>query len=147
MRKTIMVFTALLVVIGLLGFTVSSSAKAIGFTMESLAPNEWTVGEEVVVDMVENPAPEWLQLLAKPIKIAEPGEICHDFRGGQFYWVGEIRQLVDGKWVKIASTTGWEPNEEGKFVICANAQTAGIYALFAYFSPPEGYVPSRRIFN
>jgi len=145
MKKTILVFTALLVVVGLLGFTVSSTANAIGFTVEPLAPNDWNVGEEVVVDMVENPAPEWLQLLAKPVKVTEPGEICHDFRGGQFYWVGEIRQLVDGNWVKIPSTSGWKPNEEGKYVICADAPATGIYALFGYFSPPEGYVPSRRI--
>ncbi len=100
----------------------------------------WTAGNDFYVDLSVNPAPAWLQLMGKGTKVAEAGQICHPFRGAQFYWVGEIRQLVAGDWVKLPTTVDWVPSKEGRLMACAMAPAAGKYALFGYFSPPAGWV-------
>ncbi len=139
---------ALIITVLFLAALPSQSAAAILIPTYPLASGDWSEGDPVDVDLVTNPAPEWLQLLAGGTKISEAGEICHPFRGGQFYWVGEIRQLKDGKWVKLATTVDWSPNKEGKLMACATAPAAGTYALFAWFDAPEGYVePQMIIFN
>jgi len=141
MRKVILVMIALLMILGLSVLQPTKPASAFLIQNDSLAPNDWQGGDDVTVDMEENPAPEWLQLLTNPVKVTTAGKVCHEFRGGQFYWVGEIRQLVEGQWVKVESTVGWVPTEEGKYMICFEAEP-GTYALFAFFSPPEGWKPS-----
>ena len=90
-------------------------------------------GAEVAIDLEAAPAPAWLQLLAKGLKIEAPARICHPFRGGQFGWTADIRRLVNGKWVKLATTADWVPSREGKFMACAQAPAAGTYALFGYY--------------
>ena len=142
MRKVILVMIALLMILGLSVLQPTKPASAFLIQNDSLAPNDWQGGDDVTVDMEENPAPEWLQLLTNPVKVTTAGNVCHEFRGGQFYWVGEIRQLLEGQWLKVDSTAGWVPTEEGKYMICFEAEP-GTYALFAYFSPPEGWKPSR----
>ncbi len=141
MRRVLLVILTLLLVYGMVQLSLPKTAYA-GFfpTSKPLAPNSWDSGTEVSVDFAKYPAPEWLQLLANPVKLPTAGKICHEFRGGQFGWVGEIRQLKDGKWVKLESTAGWVPTTEGKYMICAQASTAGTFALFGYFDPPEGMV-------
>lgn len=95
-------------------------------------------GSEITVDLSAAPISPWLELLTNAIKIDGPAKICHPFRGGQFKWIGEIRQLVDGKWIKLATTSGWVPDAEGEFMACAQAPSAGTYALLGYYSgPPE----------
>lgn len=105
----------------------------------------WTAGNEFYVDLTANPAPAWLQLMGKGTKVTEAGQICHPFRGAQFYWVGEIRQLVDGAWVKLPTTVDWVPSKEGQMMACAKAPSAGTYALFAYFNPPAGWVEPKEL--
>ncbi len=141
--KRVLALFSIITIILLLGLMVFPSRTAsAGFLPQNnpLASGDWTEGNPVEVDLVTNPAPAWLQLVAGGTKTIEAGEICHPFRGGQFYWVGEIRQLKDGKWIKLATTVDWSPNKEGKLMACANAPAAGIYALFAWFDAPEGYV-------
>ncbi|KAF0146887.1 MAG: Uncharacterized protein FD187_3177, partial [bacterium] len=94
-------------------------------------------GAEVAIDLEAAPAPAWLQLLAKGLKIEAPARICHPFRGGQFGWTADIRRLVNGKWVKLATSADWVPSREGKFTACAQAPAAGTYALFGYYKTPE----------
>lgn len=65
--------------------------------------------------------------------IAVSGQICHPFRGGQFGWVGDIRQLVGKDWVKVPTTQGFLFGSDGSYFACAAAPTAGSYAFFAYF--------------
>jgi hypothetical protein len=108
-----------------------------------LDAGSWTAGNEIYVDLESNPAPEWLQLMGKGTKVAETGQICHPFRGAQFYWVAEIRQLVGGEWVKLPTVVDWVPSTEGQLMACAKAPSAGVYALFGYFSPPAGWVEPR----
>ncbi len=107
----------------------------------SIADGAWSTGQEVEIDLKATPAPyPWIQLLAKGVKISEPGEICHEFRGGRYNWVADVRRLVDGKWVRVPSTTGWKPSTEGTFMVCAQAPAAGTYALFGYYAGKQAAV-------
>ena len=143
MKKVIRVIlvTLFIVLLFIAGVPDTVKAGVIPTNNPSLAQGDWSAGANTEVNFDENPMPNWLQLLTSPVKITETGQVCHAFRGGQFGWVGEIRQLVDGKWVKVASTVGWVPNEEGSFMICFDANTAGTYAMFGYYNPPESYYP------
>ena len=105
-----------------------------------LDAGSWTAGNEFFVDLASYPAPAWLQLMGKGTKVGEAGQICHPFRGAQFYWVGEIRQLIGGEWVKLPTVVDWVPSKEGQMMACAKAPAAGTYALFGYFNPPAGWV-------
>lgn len=107
---------------------------------EGIADGLWTAGVESVVDLSLNPAPyTWIQLLSKQTSITEPGKVCHPFRGGQFHWVAEIRQLVDGKWVKVPTTVEKLYGVESGLMACIQAPAAGIYALFGYYTGPYEY--------
>ena len=144
MRKVVLFFVAFLLVAGLLLAGTQESAKAdfLGFSNNLLiAGGDWSTGSNTVVDYGENPIPDWMMPLTNPVKISEAGKVCHDFRGGQFGWVGQIRQLVDGKWVEVESTVGWVPNTEGKFMICADITSGGTFGLFGFFNPPLSYYP------
>lgn len=102
-----------------------------------IADGAWSTGTDVGIDLTSTPAPyDWLQLLTNGVKVAEPGQICHSFRGAQFKWVGTIYQLVDGKWVKLETTTSRGTSEENQYSVCAVAPSAGTYALFGYYSGP-----------
>ena len=108
-------------------------------TQLAIAPSTWTGGKEVAIDLEKYPGPDWLELKSTGVLVTTPGKICHEFRGINYHWVPEVRQLKDGKWVKIASTGSWVPSTEGTYVVCANAKTAGTYALFAYYNGPTEY--------
>ena len=143
MKKVIRIVLATLIIVMLLAASIHDEVKANGIPTNnpSLAQGDWSAGTNTEVNFDDSPIPNWLQLLASPVNITETGQVCHAFRGGQFGWVGEIRQLVDGKWVKVPATIGWVPNEEGSFTICFDANMAGTYALFGYYNPPKSYYP------
>ena len=105
-----------------------------------IAGGSWSTGSSVDAAALAASAPTWLQLLADGVKVTEAGEICHALRGGQFGWVGQIMQYKAGKWVKLATTNDWVPDKEGEFMSCAQAPSAGTYALFGYWIRPVGYV-------
>jgi hypothetical protein len=138
MKRVMLVLVALLLVFGLVQLSAPKTVSAgyIGTVNLGLATNDWTGGDVTTVDFTKYPAPNWLQLMTDPVKVTTPGKICHDFRGGQFYWTPEIRELKDGKWIKIPSTAGWVPTTEGKYVVCAQAPAVGVYALFGFYNPP-----------
>lgn len=96
------------------------------------AEGAWSAGTEVFIDPATVKLPD-LQLLTNGTVISEPQKICHEFRGGDYGWVGEIRMLKDGVWIKQTATTGWQPDSEGKFMICTDAATSGTFALFGYY--------------
>jgi len=98
-----------------------------------IAAGEWLTGTEVEVDAL---VPADLNLLTKGVKVTEPGMICHPFQGGQFHWVGEIRYLKNGEWLKLKTTNDWYPDKEGQFMSCAQVPAAGTYALFGYYNGP-----------
>lgn len=101
--------------------------------VNGISAGDWSTGSNIVINLTQNPAPEWLQLMDNGVNIATPGTICHPFRGGRFGWVADIRQLVDGKWVKVPTTLS-RLTAEGEMVACAEASAAGTYALFGYYS-------------
>lgn len=142
MKKALIVLLSVIMTIGLFALNTPTFATA-GYyptaTLSPLAPNVWQGGTETTVDMVKYPAPDWLEMKANPVKVTAAGEICHEFRGARYHWVPEIRQLKDGKWVKLETTGSWVPDEEGVYVVCAQAPAAGIYALFAYYNGPKEY--------
>ncbi|MBA4385394.1 MAG: hypothetical protein C0410_11710 [Anaerolinea sp.] len=99
-----------------------------------LAPANWTVGVETSVDLEKYAPPAWMQLVVNPVKVTTSEEVCHEFRGGQYNWIPEVKQLKNGKWIKVESTAKWTPDTEGKYMVCFEAE-AGTYALFAHYSP------------
>ncbi len=140
MNRRIMIVLSVLLLVGMLLMLPQSSVKAGIIGPMGVAPNDWTGGSEVLVDLTLNPAPDGLELKGNGVKVTEPTTICHDFRGYQFYWTPEIRLLQNGKWVKVPSTGSWMPNEEGKYVVCADVTKPGVYALFGlYYGPTERY--------
>ncbi|MDP3449894.1 MAG: hypothetical protein Q8R87_04895 [Anaerolineaceae bacterium] len=141
MKKTVIVFAGLGLLIALVFVSISNNVQA-GFTVtkQPIAAGEWNTGTAVEVDLTAAPAPEWLQLMTTDaVVVKEPTEICHELGGGKFHWVGEIRQLQEGKWIKLKTNNGWVPDEEGAYMTCAEAPSAGTYALFAYYNGPQEF--------
>ena len=93
----------------------------------------WDRGSDVNIDLETYPAPSWLQLMGNAVKVNSAGTVCHPFLGAQYGWNGEIRRLVDGKWVKLTTTTS-QANMESDYMSCAKAPGAGTYALFGYYT-------------
>jgi len=93
---------------------------------------DWNTGIEVTIDTAKNPIPSWLQLFAKGVEVNGKTRICHPFKFGLYGWVGEIRQLKDGTWVKLDTSIEWLATKEGTYTACAYAPGAGTYALFGY---------------
>jgi hypothetical protein len=83
---------------------------------------------------------EWYQLKSEGIKLDGATKICYPFDEGRFGWTGAIFQLVEGTWVKLATTVGWVPDAEGDYKACAQAPAAGTFALFAYFDKAKAPV-------
>ncbi|MHB8089494.1 MAG: hypothetical protein ACYDH2_14735 [Anaerolineaceae bacterium] len=140
MKKTISVVAGLVLLFALVFVSIPNNVQAgYSVTKQSIAAGEWNTGTMVKVDLTAAPAPEWLQLMTTDaVVLEEPTKICHEFGGGKFHWVGEIRQLKDGRWIKLETTNGWVPDEEGTYLSCAQAPSEGTYALFAYYyCPPD----------
>ncbi len=135
MKKVLTGLFVLVFVLGMALVNVPQIVKA--DTSSSLAPGEWQVPAPVIgtaVEVTSVGAPSYLQLITNGIKITAPALICHQFRGAGYNWIGEIRQLVDKTWVKVKTTTSLVPaTGEGLYVACGQANSAGTYALFAYY--------------
>ncbi len=101
MKKTISVVAGLVLLFALVFVSIPNNVQAgYSVTKQSIAAGEWNTGTMVKVDLTAAPAPEWLQLMTTDaVVLEEPTKICHEFGGGKFHWVGEIRQLKDGRWI------------------------------------------------
>ena len=91
----------------------------------------------IPTSLVTPAGPAWQQLISTGLKIAGPAKVCYPFRGAQFGWKGQIRMLLNGKWVPMTTTIKWDPTIEGHLMACATARYAGTYALFGYWQPTE----------
>lgn len=134
-----LVFALLLVMVLIFSSTpanVIAKSDPGGSTTSGIAGGSWTAGDELDVNQYMTNAPTWLQLLSNGDKLDAGEKSCHPFRGGQFGWIGEIRQYKDGNWIKVPTVNDWVPNKEGSFMSCVEAPSAGIYALFGYYIPP-----------
>jgi len=127
-----------------LGFVfTTSSSNAVAAPVQSVAVAldglDWMVTpstafqREIPMSMVTPSLLPGLQLMGDGVVITAPAKICHPFRGGQFGWQGQIRMLSGSNWVPLATTVMWTPTIEGNLIACANAPSAGTYALFAYW--------------
>ncbi|MCX6054253.1 MAG: hypothetical protein NTZ74_04930 [Chloroflexi bacterium] len=131
---------ALLTIVMVLGISLINAPKTVSAddtiltnNLSSVALGVWSKGTEVNINLKAAPAPSGLTLLARGVKITAGGTICHPLNGGPFGWTGDIRQLVNGKWVKLATTDKNMPTFEGVVTSCAKAPAAGTYALFGFF--------------
>ena len=141
MNKNARIVLAILFVLGLVLMSAPHQAQAKENEISPLiAGGSWTAGQAVDVTTLAAKAPTWLQLLTNGVRVTEAGKICHPFRGGQFGWIGEIRQYKSGEWFKLKTTNDWVNGTEGQFMSCAEAPAAGTYALFGYWIRPAGYV-------
>jgi len=140
MRKTGKCIIVLLLAITFALTAISGSVKALPDPVaadDTIAPGKWSGGNEVSLYLNVTPPPnEWVRLLGKGLQVTEPGKICHKFYGGRFGWTADIYQLVRGVWQKLPTTLGWDSNEEGNWVACAAAPSAGTYAMFGYWTKP-----------
>lgn len=86
-----------------------------------------------------NPAEPWLLLLTEGLQVNRSTWMCHAFPGGQFGWTAQLRVLSGTRWLPVHSRTFWQPDEEGRLVVCADVPQAGVYALFGYWEWYPGY--------
>ncbi len=146
MKKNARIVLAVLFVFALLLMSAPLPAQAIESEINPLiAGGSWMGGTDVNVTTLAAKAPTWLQLLTNGVRVTEAGKICHPFRGGQFGWIGEIRQYKNGEWFKLKTTNDWVNGTEGQFMSCAEAPAAGTYALFGYWKRPAGYAVAPQI--
>jgi len=143
MRKSSSVISVIVMLLTIAFIAVPKPAEAFVPMPE---PKVWEVfaegvtGEVIPMYTITATPRDWYQLKSVGIKLDGASQICHPFDEGRFGWTGEIFQLVEGAWVKLATTVGWVPNEEGKYKACAQAPAAGTYALFAYFDKAKAPV-------
>jgi hypothetical protein len=141
LKKTSIVVIVLLFVFAIVLASIPKNVQA-GFTAvkQPIAAGNWNTGTAIEVDLSAAPAPDWLQLMTtEAVVVKGPTQICHELGGGKFHWVGEIRQLKGNKWVKLETINDWATDEEGAYMSCAQAPSAGTYALFAYYNGPQEY--------
>jgi len=112
-----------------------------------IAPGSWTwtsgvSGSEIQPDTLTTPAPTWRLLITNGLVLSGPAYLCHEFTGNQNGWMGDIYMLAGDAWTKLATTVDWVPTTEGHLMACAQAPSAGTYALFAYWTKPDGWQPA-----
>jgi hypothetical protein len=123
--------------------TVNAVPHPNGFTPK---PEVWewygedVTGEEIPMYKITTTPREWYQLRSTGLKVDGATRICHGFDDGRYGWTGEIFRLVEDAWVKLPTTVGWVPTEEGHYMACAFAPAAGTYALFGYFDKAKAPV-------
>ena len=146
MKNKVFGVVAVLLMVGMFflatGYSTVQAQSTVGTVpgVPGISDGSWVVNSAThltsTIPMYKvTPLMSWLKLMSSGAVISGPAKICYPFRGGQFGWVGQIRMLVNGAWVPIPSTQTWVPTTEGKLMICADAPSAGTYAVFAYWKP------------
>lgn len=78
-------------------------------------------------------------LQSEGIHLSGPTQLCHPYPGGQFGWNAEIRVLTNTGWQQVPTVNEWVPDEEGKFMTCAQVNYSGTYAIFGYWEKYAGW--------
>ena len=145
MRKLSLFFNVIIIIFTVAFIAVPAPAAA--FVPVPVAqPKVWewytegVTGETLPMYTITTTPREWYQLKSDGLKVDGATRICHPFDEGRFGWTGQIFQLVEGAWVKLATTVGWVPTIEGRYLACAQAPAAGTYALFASFDQAKAPV-------
>ncbi len=138
MKKLIL--PVLLAALILMMSTVDSDVSAVT-TNPLVAEGAWIGdGDAIPVDVTGTVYPKWLTLVnSTGFNVTESQQICHAFPGGQLGWVADIRVKSGNDWLAVPTTQGWEPDEEGTYMACADVNW-GTHALFAYYIEPEDAV-------
>lgn len=132
-KKTLIAITLSLIFILALGY---GSVSAVSVNPEVTSGGWMGDGKAVPVDVTGTTYPEWLTLVSTTgFKVTESQQICHAFPGGQDGWVADIRVKSGNEWLSVPTTQGWEPDEEGTYMACADVNW-GTHALFAYYVRP-----------
>jgi hypothetical protein len=133
-KKWILRVTAIVLAIAIIAAIIPGTASAKQIEPPGIAFGKWTVGTERSFDFSMTTYPNWLQIMDINVtELTAAGQVCHPFRGGQFGWMADIRQLVGKEWVKVPTTQGFLFGPEGSYFACVTAPAAGTYAFFAYF--------------
>ncbi len=145
MRKSSSVFTIIILVLTI-AFIAFPKPVAAFVPPPVVQPRVWewyaegVTGETLPMYTITTTPREWYQLKSDGLKVDGATKICHPFDEGRFGWTGAIFHLVEGAWVKLATTVGWVPTVEGRFLACAQAPASGTYALFASFDQAKAPV-------
>ena len=116
-------------------FAAPASLPALGTWMAS---NEEAIEKIIPQYQLNEPTDDYALLQSDAVKVSGYTRICHPYRGGQFGWTPEIRELTRLGWVVVPTKSGWEPDEEGQYMACANV-IPGTYAIFGYWEKPAGW--------
>jgi hypothetical protein len=108
------------------------------------AMGTWIVSDEDAIEkmipqhQLDEPTDDYALLQSDAVKISGYTRICHPYPGGQIGWTPEVRALTPLGWVVVPTESGWEPDEEGQYMACANV-IPGTYAVFGYWEKPAGW--------
>lgn len=133
MKKSLLRLTSISLVVILLLVALPTSVFAFN--------GQWNTGTATTIDYKANPTPTWLQIFSDGVKTDAAATICYPFPKGLEEWVGNIYQLKDQKWIKLATTTKWMPNTEGTYTACANTTEAGTFVLMGYYHSKVSATP------
>jgi len=141
LKKISLVVNMFILVFAIVFFSIPKNVQAGSVSpSQCLAAGTWNTGTTIDVDLTAAPAPEWLKLMTTDgVVVKEPTQLCHELGDGKFHWVGEIRKLKGDRWIRLETITHWSPDEEGTMMSCAQAPSAGTYALFAYYNGPQEF--------
>ena len=110
------------------------------------AAGSWTWTDENVEgtivpqsSLMDSYVVDYAILQSNGIYINGPTTLCHPYPGGGNGWNAEIRVWTSQGWQSVPTTNQWVPDEEGKFMSCAQVWFRGTYAVFGYWVKPEGW--------
>jgi hypothetical protein len=145
--KTFVLFSALTALATILLSVTPQPVSAILLPpAPPLAPaaGNWIVTDEEATEglipqfELEAELGDYALLQSDGVIVVGSARICHPYRGGQFGWTSEIRRATPLGWLPVPTTNGWEPDEEGQFMTCAEVGS-GTYAVFGYWEKPSGW--------
>ena len=146
-RKTFVLFSALTALATILLSVTPQPVSAILLPpAPPLAPaaGNWIVTDEEATEglipqfELEAELGDYALLQSDGVVVVGSARICHPYRGGQFGWTSEIRRATPLGWLPVPTTNGWEPDEEGQYMTCAEVGS-GTYAVFGYWEKPAGW--------
>jgi hypothetical protein len=142
MKNKVLLFLMAAILVGSLAANVSPvTALVNGYDPSLPAYGSWMASDDDVIEDIipqfelEADLGDYALLQSDGVIVVGSARICHPYRGGQFGWTSEIRRATPLGWVPVVTTNGWEPDEEGKYMTCAEV-SSGTYAVFGYWDKP-----------
>ena len=143
-----MLFAAMMVAAMVLSTPMGVFAKAITPPADPPAAGSWTWMDESVTgtivpqsSLMDTYVEDYAILQSDGIYVNGPTTLCHPYPGGAYGWNAEIRVWTSTGWQSVPTTNQWMPDEEGKFMSCAQVWFRGTYAVFGYWVKPDDWRP------